>query len=301
MWDIVQAVREGKARFEWEEVLSVVGEDRLHVSVMRDAVRFDQIPEMNWHRQPKHASARTEDGVRLPATANEMQQIADMLFCMLLTPKVLDLVWTQASVRFDPVVNLGPGRIVAEQDILAVHDEVEKKVARAGGYPARGIVASVGKYWVASNRLAVPGKFGRATACNYGWHSSGGRYRAVTPGLKVWQSEGTQHPDSHIDPSQVVRLMYRMARLVHKDGSWERVDLHDVVKDPVLSAAINNKVGSSSVLKVLRQPSVPEPEPVTKGGVLVMPETVVYPAVPPPEMGPSELKDFLSGLARPSV
>jgi len=300
MWDIVGAVREGKARFEWEEVLSVVGEDRLYISVMRDAIRFDAVPEMNWHRQPKHSSQRTEDGVRLPATAAEMQQIADLLFCMLPTPKVLDLVWTQASVRFDPVVNLGPGRIVAEQDILAVHDAVEKKLAAAGGGPARGIVASVGKYWVVCNRLAVPGKFGRNTACNYGWHSSGGRYRAVTPGLKVWQSEGTQHPDSHIDPSQVVRLVYRMARLARKDGSWKRIDLHDVARDPVLSAAINH-AAASSVLKVLRQPSVPEPEPSTVDGVLTMPETIVYPAVPPPEMGPKALADFLDGLSNPSV
>lgn len=288
MWDVVGAVREGRARFGWAEVLSVVGDEKLYISVTRDALRFDGVPAMNWHRDPAANNGDTFDGVRIPATAAEMQQIADILFCMLPTPKVLDLVWAQASLRFDPVVNLGPGKIVAVQKVDDVHQAVEKKIAGAGGYPDRGAVASVGKYWVICNKLAAPGKFGVNTACNYGWHSSNGVYGAVTPGLRVWQGEGTRHNDLHVDPSQVIRLMYRMARLVRKDGSVEKVDLHDIASDPTLSAAINH----DGILKVLRQPSIPEPRPTDQDGVLVMPETTIYPAVPPAEMSPEELASF---------
>lgn len=294
MWDVVGAVRDGEARIEWSEVLSMVGEDRLYVSVMRDAIRFDGVPAMNWHREPVKGDSRTFDGVRVPATAAEMQQIADMLFCMLPTPKILDLVWTQAALQFSPVVNLGAGKIVATQNIHDVHKAVEEKIAENGGRPPAGIIASVGKYWVVCNRLSMPGlKYGARTSCNYGWHAKSASLQAVTPGLKVYQSEGTAHNDVHVDPSQVVRLMYRMARLVRADGRREKVDLHNVAKDPVLSATINHKIGKSSVLQVLRQPSVPEPvaEP-DENGILVMPETVVYSDTPPAEMDPYALAEF---------
>jgi len=232
MWDVVSAVRNGQARFEWDEVVSESGGNRLYLSVMRDAIRFDRVPAMNWHRSPIHGDERTFDGVRVPATAAEMQEIADMLFCMLPTPLMLDLIWTQAKLRFDPVVNLGAGKIVATQNVTNVHEAVEKKIAAAGGYPELGIIASVGKYWVVCNQLARPNlKYGIRTACNYGWHSSTGAYVGVIPGIKVWQGEGTAHNDQHVDPSQVIRLVYRMARLVRADGSEDRVDLHDVAEE----------------------------------------------------------------------
>lgn len=299
VWDVVSAVRNGQARFEWDEVVSEADGNRLYVSVMRDAIRFDGVPAMNWHRDSVPGDGRTFDGVRVPATAAEMQEIADMLFCMLPTPRVLDLVWAQAKLRFDPVVNLGAGKIVATQNVNDVHEAVEKRIAAAGGYPERGIVASVGKYWVVCNSLEAPSPdsrpYGIRTACNYGWHSSSGAYAGVTPGVKVWQGIGTRHNDEHVDPSQVIRLMYRMARLVRADGSEDRVDLHEVAKDNVLSAALNHKAGGSTVLKVLRQPSVKEPETVTEpDGSIVVPETVVYGGSPPSEMSELELSEFLA-------
>lgn len=288
MWDVVEAVQNGRARFEWAEVESRVGDDRLYISVMRDAIRFDNVPAMSWHRDP--IGSVVFNGVRVPATAAEMQKIADMLFCMLPTPKILDLVWSQATLKFDPVINLGPNTIVATQNINNVHEAIEKKITAAGGYPAHGIVASVGKYWVLSNKLSSKsGKYGASTSCNYGWHSSGGAYQAVTAGMKVWQGEGTAHNDQHVDPSQVIRLIYRMGRLVHSDGSTERVDLHNIAADPVLSSAINH----SGVLKTLRQPSVPEPKIVEQDGVMIMPEIVVYPGLPPAEMDKDQLSQFL--------
>jgi len=299
MWDIVSAVRNGQARFEWEEVFSDVDGGRLFVSVMRDAMRFDGVPAMNWHREPIRGDERTFDGVRLPATAAEMQEIADMLFCMLPTPRVLDLVWSQAGLRFDPVVNLGPGKIVANQNVHDVHAAVEKKIAASGGYPDHGIVASVGKYWSICNSLEAPNPdkrpYGRNTACNYGWHSSGGAYAGVTPGIKVWQGIGTKHNDQHIDPSQVIRLMYRIARLVRDDGSQEKVDLYDVAADPSLSSSINHGAPGRTALRVLRQPSVAEPEAAARAdGTLVLPETVVYQGSPPSEMSEDELASFLA-------
>lgn len=298
MWDIVKAVKEGKALFEWEEITSELGDEKLHISVMRDAIRFNQVPVLKYNKQIL-SEDRLFDGVRVPATANEMQEIADLLFCTMLTPKVIDLIWQQAHIKFDPVVNLGPGKIVATQNITDVHTAIEGKIKRIhGGYPSRGIIDSVGKYWVITNKLNNKNlTYGVHTCCNYGWHNtSKSGERAVTPGLYVYQGQGTRHNDQHVDPSQVVRLMYRMARLERADGSYERVDLHEIFADTKRSAMVNH----DGVLKIFRQPSVEEPKATLINGVWRMPDSVVYSSMPPSEMEEEELKLFLSGLKKSS-
>lgn len=199
-----------------------------------------------------------------------MQQVADLLGCMLLTPKVLDLVWQQAERRFDPVINVN-GQIVAMSDIHLVHEAIEAKIVKIGGDP-KSLVASVGKYWVLSNRL-LGGKFGIHQCVNYGWHASNATLAAVTPGLKVYQNPGAAHDSSHIDPSQVVRLMYRWAWLLRAgSNTWERIDLHTVATDPDLCPLISHE----GVLKVLRMQDVPEPEPVKQAdGTLLFPEVYI--------------------------
>lgn len=208
--------------------------------------------------------------MRLPVTAREMQQVADLLGCMLMTPKVLDLVWQQAERRFDPVVNVN-GQIVALCDIHDVHTAVEAKVTKAGGDP-KSLVASVAKYWVLSNRL-LGGKFGVHQAVNYGWHASNATLAAVTPGLKVYQNVGAAHDSSHIDPSQGIRLMYRWAWLMRAGSStWEQVDLHMVATDPSLAPLISHE----GVLKVLRMQDVPEPQAVRQDdGTVLLPEVYI--------------------------
>src|SRR5690606_3662770 len=148
-----------------------------------------------------------------------LQQIADLTGCMLLTPKLIDLIWLQAQTRFDPIINTPiPGtsskRIVASSHLHVVHQAIEK---RATG--AVGLTACVGKYWCLTNKLHRGGLkpseggllYGYSTACNYGWLSSVGQLSAVTPGLRCWQSPGYRHNHHHWDPSQTIRLVYRKA------------------------------------------------------------------------------------------
>lgn len=253
--DVVQAVRDGKAQFEWAEVVSHLNGMDLVISVFRDAMRFD--------------------GVRQPATAVQMQQIADMLGCMMLTPKVVDLIWQQADMRFDAIVNIN-GKIVATTPIPLYSDKVDEKIAYLGG--CDGIVASVGKYWVLTNKLGdwqkLGLKYGIHSCCNYGWHSSAAPYSGVTQGLKVWQSPGYAHNDAHVDPSQTIRLMSRMAALIDEDGNLQDVDLHAIAVKEDLAQMIHHDKGA---LRCLRQPSVPKPEPTTgPDGVITMPMAVVY-------------------------
>jgi len=115
----------------------------------------------------------------------------------------------------------------------------------------------VGKYWCLVNRLRqlVGLLYGTRNACNYGWPSTSGRYRGVTAGVKCWQSPGFKHDHEHWDPSQTIRLMYRLAVLFDSDGNRETVDLYDVASDPSLAPLISHE----GVLHYLRQRCVPAP------------------------------------------
>lgn len=255
--DILAAIRDGKAHVEWADLVSEHNGHRLVMRVFRDAMKFD--------------------GIRQPVTAKQMQQIADLTHCMMPTPKILDLVWIQAGqegIQFDPVIN-HKGKIVANltPEIVSplIDIEIEKHLDKPGK-----LIASVGKYWVLSNRLAKWQSltYGKSNSCNYGWHSSKGLYPAVTPGLKCWQSMGFRHNDIHVDPSQVIRLVSRQAMLTRSGSSVpEEVDLHMIAGDAHLAPLINH----DGVLSYLRQMSVPEPQPVRNAdGSYTMPELVLF-------------------------
>lgn len=258
MIDIIQLVKNEQCRFEWSWVLSEHNGTKLAIAVFRDCMKFDGMPAMNWERVPIVGSTMTYDGVRLPATANELQQIADLLGCMLLTPKVVDLLWNEAGatgVQIESVVNV-KGQIVAVSNVTDVHTAIEGALAKAGGDPGgTAIIDSVGKYWVLSNKL-MTGKFGAAQATNYGWPTRGkGNGQGVTRTCNVWQTLGGAHNDQHLDPSQGVRLMYRWARILRNEsGAWEDIDLHSVATDPLLAPLISHE----GVLKTVRQPGVSE-------------------------------------------
>lgn len=237
--DLVQAIKDGRAIVEWATVYSEHAGHKLRLSVMRDALKVD--------------------GVRWPATAKHMQEVADVLNAMLPTPKVLDLVWLEAGrfgTQFNPVINHQyPGKrvIVALMPVVDVSNLVDEKIKAA--VDTGGIIASVGKYWVLTNKL-LDGKFGVAQACNYGWHSTTAPYLGVTSSLKVWQPLSSRHNSDHVDPSQVVRLMHREAWLTRPGEEAELVDLHQVAMDPELAPLISHE----GPLRVLRQPGVPDPQ-----------------------------------------
>ena len=219
--NVVQAVKEGRAQVELADVVSR-GQDgtALRVRVFRDALKID--------------------GVRVSATAPELQQVADLLFCTLLTPKVVDLVWEQATVKFDPVIR-ADGKIVAVSTDQRVSGLVDAEIAKKGGGGGGALIDSIGKYWVLSNQLARPGLLhGVETACNYGWLGKSAPNGTVTPGHKCWQPPQCGHNYGHKDPSQVIRLMKRKAVLLRPCRPEEEVDLVDVLQNPELATLVNH-------------------------------------------------------------
>jgi len=295
---IVAAHREGCAgqvSYEWHWLESAWNGHRLHVAVTRDAIKFNDVPNLDWHRTllPLARVSTTGDfgvpgaverydGVRLPASAAELQTIADMLGGMLLTPRIVDLIWTSAQLRFDPVINSGKPfeRRLADVNVTAAHRLIERQITEHGGDDGTKLVSCVGKYWVLMNELAAgyangkPLLYGRRTACNYGWCSSGAPRGGVTPGVRLWQTPGFQHDNTHFDPSQTMRIMYRTGWLVPKGEPGRAVDLHEVAATTAFAGLLTH---DGRPLRNLRQLDVPV-HPVLEG-VAVPPTTESVPEV----------------------
>ena len=270
--DVVQLVRDGKGRFEWVEVCSEHNGNKLFISVMRDAMVFDDMPAMSWKRKPLAGDDRRFDGVRMPATAHELQEIADLVNGMLMTPLVIGLIWLQAVLKFDCVVNV-KGKIVAISNIHDVHEAIEKVIEGLGGDDGTQLVSCVGKYWCLIQQLASCGMLhGDWIACNYGWFAKSASGPGVTPGTQCYQRPGFRHNKQHWDPSQTIRLMYQWARLVRADGTEEHVFLPDIAQDVDLCPLLTH---DGKPLSYLRQKGVDKLEPLAEPGVITLPEVTI--------------------------
>jgi hypothetical protein len=275
--DVVQLVKDSKGKFEWTEVCSENARgDKLFISVMRDAMKFDDMPAMTWDYKPvyvvkdgvKVEDDRLFDGVRMPATAHELQQIADLVSGMLMTPLVIGLLWLQAGLKFDSVVNV-KGKIVATSNIHDVHEAIEAAITKLGGDDGTKLVDCVGKFWCLINDLNYKGIVeGDECACNYGWFAKQASGPGLTPGTQCWQRPGFKHNKQHWDPSQTIRFMYQWGRLVRADGSEKYVLLTDIAQDPDLCSLLTH---DGKPLTYLRQKGVDKLEPLVEPGVITLP------------------------------
>lgn len=267
MIDVVQLVRENRDNFEWAEVKSVHNGYTLYIQVFRDAMKFDGIPALTWDLKPIIGDNRLFPGVRLPATAQQLQEIADLLNCMLMTPKVIDMIWLQADIKFDCVINVN-GKIVAISHIHDVHQKIEEYIQLLGDDGTK-LVSCVGKYWCLINDLEHKVKIHALdVACNYGWCAKRASGPGITAGVQCWQRPGFRHSLKHWDPSQTIRLMHRSGRLIHPDGKEQKIDLHDIASNPSLAFLLHHQ----GVLTYLRQKGVTKLDPIVSEPVPNKPE-----------------------------
>lgn len=186
------------------------------------------------------------DGVRINVSANLLQRLADYYHAMLLTPKIADEMYLHKSIQLLPQI---PGPPSSSTAIMKRHSALID--AALAGRTTDGIIDTVGKDWVVDNALLQhPGK-----GENMGWRFPGSAFGGspweptVTPGLRAIQGRGWFHPPSHVDGSQTARLV-RLACTVNGMPA----DLRDVLTNPSLAGFVNH----DGVLKVLRQPGVPD-------------------------------------------
>jgi hypothetical protein len=230
---IFQAVLDGRTTNEWAKVTSTHDDHTAEFNVFADALKLN--------------------GVRVNVSAETKQKIADAMGCLLLTPKLADLIWQQRQVTLVP----SPQSITASTRAMVEHSaRVDAQLEKLGN--PTGLICTVGKLWVIDELLAQkPNK-----AMNYGWHFEGSSFQGLTgevaaslykdPKTKQYgrliQGRGTAHDFHHSDYSQICVLV---ARTCTVDGG-ER-DLEDILR----SADLASLASHTGKMTVLRQPGVP--------------------------------------------
>jgi len=224
---ILEAIRDGNFESSFAPVFSSVDGNEATFWIFRDALKID--------------------GVRILVSARLAQQIADILDCSLLTPKLADLLFEQRGITLPPMPRQP---VVADtKTMIAQSQKIDEAIERAGGDDGTSIIQTVGKHWVLVNKLK-----GTSKAANYGWHflgnSFGGQKFEPTvslPGVRVIQGVGTRHDSSHVDYSQNLVLVSNEV-----DVNGYRMRLQDVLQDPEYAKLASHE----GVLTVLRQPGV---------------------------------------------
>jgi hypothetical protein len=191
----------------------------------------------------------------------------------MLPPRVIDLIWLQAGLKFDANVNSGSPSydIVATMDVTDLHPLIVADIERLGSDDGAKLISCVGKYWCLINELPAHGMVqGDWAACNYGWFAKTASGPGLTAGTQCWQRPGYAHNKLHIDPSQTIRLMWQQAKLSTDGGkSYKDIGIVDVAADAELAPLI---AWDKKPLKYLRQKGVDKGE---LGGQIVLPPVVI--------------------------
>ncbi len=182
------------------------------------------------------------DFVRVNVSHTTAQKVVDALGLAIPTTKIADLIHTAASVVILPQTQ-DPDAAMANTSRMVLHS----KAVSAHVDERSGLVSTVGKDWVLTNKLV--GRPDRAA--NYGWHVPSSSFRGPG-GAAVYQPLGLAHNRFHTDYSQVLRPIHRWLVV---DG--KNMLLEDVLTNPELATLLSDE----GALKIVRHPGVPAEAP----------------------------------------
>ena len=151
------------------------------------------------------------DFSRVPMTPMAAQQIADSLHCFLPTRKMVDDIYSAATIKLEPV----PLFAFRDSALVFWHHNLIIEGQRKG---RKGLIAGIKKDVVISPKLTKEVRTDREAI--YGWHKLDG---------KPIQPLYTGHVNWWVDYSHGIRLGYRTIMIEGKP-----MDYIDVLKDPVL-------------------------------------------------------------------
>lgn len=202
------------------------------------------------------ADAVRIDRVRHTCSAYAAQQAADALGCLLLTSKLYEERWKQATVKIKPAL--------CDVRRATAHDHSEKVwkeiMLTSRVSPGPWIVADVGKAWIIDAKCSVEHAVNHGWIVNraeVNWDSSGRAFWMgvpVTPttGIEdefMIQNRGAAHTIHHEDYSQVLLLVDDECVV---DGV--KMCTTDVYQDPELCCLVTH---NQLPLSFSRQPGVP--------------------------------------------
>jgi len=254
---IVQAVQSGDFEHQWCPIDLTDGANTLRVLVSCDALEIE--------------------GVRVNVTARIQQEIADILGAVLLTPKLVDQIFKNAT----PANRLSPSRqmrpITSSTAGMIEHSQKVDEIGADSGAAIPPPVANPGKDWVLAKVIFTPGARAKDKAANYGWLTRerllGSDGPTVSlPGVLAVQTVGTHHDaTNHTDYSQIARFAHRSAVF-----NGQTVDLADVYtgRAPAEATALVSHEGAL--------PSAQQPGVVSNGGPIPLPTPGGAPPPPPP-------------------
>jgi len=168
------------------------------------------------------AIGSNDDFVRVPMTPMAAQKIAEMYGCQLPTKKMVDDIYSQATVKLNPQpISVDKG--ISKISNFAEHQKMVEK--QRAGQPLGALTAGDKKDVVITNLLDQAAAKGKKQVAIYGWHQKNG---------KAIQPLSTIHNYYHVDYSHGIRLI-KDTMVV--DG--KTVKVADVLKDAELSKAIS--------------------------------------------------------------
>ncbi len=150
-----------------------------------------------------------EDYLLTPLTPASAQRVADLLDCVLPTPKLVDAIYRAAPLQLTPAP-IPPSAAMTTAAVFAQHNAAvrEQRIAARAMHPLGTLVAGHKKDVVLTPRLALaPGK-----VAIYGWHQPDG---------KPIQPLFLGHTNAWVDYSHGIRLV---ARRMTIDGGATTVD-----------------------------------------------------------------------------
>ena len=220
---ILQLIKNGQAIARWRPISVDYGPYRATFYVTAEPLMLGD----QW-----------EDGFYPGVTAVTMQKVADYYNATLLTPKLVDEIWKQATIRVDPYIGLTQTpegvRVMSDTATFVRHSDIAKKKV---GYfrnilsHSSPLIANIGKYWTVSawtsRKCRTGGPVCRTTGGpisseNYGFFSTikGAQPKSVSlmPNVDVVQTPGHLHDYAHSDYSQVIMLVARSVQLCVPDG-----------------------------------------------------------------------------------
>jgi hypothetical protein len=164
-----------------------------------------------------------DDWARIPLMPKTAQSIANTFDCFLPTPKIVDEIYKQSSLKLEPLP------LVSARDSSATflqhHQMIEAQ--RQG---RTGLTAGIKKDIVIADKLLQYPKKDRVAI--YGWHKLDG---------KPIQPLYTGHVDWYVDYSHGVRLISRKIKIKSSGKLFaRRLDYKDVLKDPELKGLLSD-------------------------------------------------------------
>lgn len=178
-----------------------------------------------------------DDCVRINATMAGEQKIADMLQMSLITPKIADLIYFNATIQIEPQTQDADYKMSYTSRMVTHSKSVTDAILFIKQPTPSDLIADVGKDWVLSNKLIN----NDTLAANYGWHTKkkpdpnklNGPFKCQAGGY-MWQTLGTRHNTSHVDYSQTIRLMDRE---IIVDGN--RMYFEEIASNPELCGLVS--------------------------------------------------------------